>query len=106
MNDLIRIFNTVRYPSISLSVDEELIYLLGRCRVKQFIKEKHNRYGPKLFICSGGNEGTSHKGYYHQAQLYRGKLRNRVGVFATYGKGYEFQAWCASEAASLAQKNG
>ena len=89
LEDLLRIFNTVRFPSRVLSVDEEIIYLLGRSRVIQFIPEKRNRYGPKLFVCSGANEGTTHKGYYHWAKFYHGKRRTRPSAFSGHGTGYE-----------------
>ena len=89
LEELLRIANSIRFPSRALSVDEELTYLLGRARVIQFIKEKHNRYGPKLFICSGENEGTNHKGYCHWAKFYYGKGRCRPTSFSGHGKGYE-----------------
>ena len=63
--DLLRIANSVRYPSRVLSFDEELIYMLGRASIIQFIKDKRNRYGAKLFMMSGSNEGTNQKGYIH-----------------------------------------
>ena len=87
--DLMRIWNTVRHPSRCMSLDEELIYLRGRASIIQFIQEKRNRFGPKLFILSGSNEGTTQKGYLHWGKLYRGKARECPTSFSAHGKGYE-----------------
>ena len=69
--DLLRIWNRVRYPSWCMSLDEELVYLRGRASIIQYIQAKRNRFGPKLFMLSGG------------------KARERPTSFAAYGKGYE-----------------
>ena len=87
--NILQTLNTIRYPSRTLSFDEELIYMVGKAPFIQYIKDKRNRYGAKLFILSGSNEGTSHKGYLHYGKFYRGKLRERPTSFSGYGKGYE-----------------
>ena len=87
--DLMSVWNSVRNPLRCMSFDEELIYLRGRASVIQYIQEKRNRFGPKLFMLSGGNEGTTHKGYLHWGKLYRGKARERPTLFSTHGKGCE-----------------
>ena len=89
LQDLVRLANLVRNPSKELSCDEELVYLLGRCSVKQYVKEKRNRYGPKIFMISGGNPDSNHKGYWHWVKLYKGKSFHRPNVFSGQGKGYE-----------------
>lgn len=86
--DLQRILNSIRYPSKVLSFDEELIYMLGRAPIISFIKDKRNRYGAKLFMMCGSNEGTAQKGYLHYGKLYRGKSRERSSAFSGHGKGY------------------
>ena len=88
-DDLLRILNSIRFPSRVLSFDEELVYMRGRAPIIQFVKDKRNRYGAKLFILSGSNEGTSHKGYLHYGKFYRGKGRERPTPFSGFGKGYE-----------------
>lgn len=40
-------------------------------------------------MLSGSNEGTTHKGYLHWGQFYKGKLRERPTAFSLFGKGYE-----------------
>lgn len=87
--DLIRILNDIRFPSRHLSFDEELIYMRGRSPVIQFVKDKRNRYGAKLFMLCGSNEGTTQRGYLHYGKFYRGKERERPTSFSGYGKGYE-----------------
>ena len=88
-NDLLNIWNKIHYPSRNLSIDEEIIYLRGKASVIQYIQNKRNRFGPKLFMLSGSNEGTTQKGYLHWGKLYRGSLRERPTSFAAFGKGYE-----------------
>ena len=87
--DLLKILNSIRYPSKVLSFDEELIYMLGKAPMIQFVKDKRNRYGAKLFMLSGSNEGTAHKGYLFHGRFYRGKERERPTIFSGFGKGYE-----------------
>ena len=87
--NLIGILNSIRFPSRHLSFDEELIYMRGRSPVIQYVKDKRNRYGAKLFMLCGSNEGSSHRGYLHYGRFYRGKERERPTSFSGYGKGYE-----------------
>ena len=87
--DLQPILNSIRYLSRVLLFDEELIFMLGRAPIISFIKDKRNRYGAKLFMMCGSNEGGKQKGYLHYGKLYRGKSRERSTAFSGHGKGYE-----------------
>ena len=42
----------------------------------QYVKDKRNRYGAKLFMLCGSNEGSSHRGYLHYGRFYREKEEN------------------------------
>ena len=62
-------FENENYPSHNLSMDECMVSFKGRLGIKQYIKDKPNKWGIKVFLCC-----DSLTVYCFRFDIYKGRI--------------------------------